>query len=101
MNEELKLLLISVLFGLVIGIAISLPILIKRLIRKEKLFKKSKKPTPAWIWPLGILLFGFLGIVSFLTSRPIFGALFALLCIAYIIGIIFNYKKKHITEQHL
>jgi hypothetical protein len=98
MNEELKALIRSGLLGLAIGSAISLPILIIRWIRKEKLFKKPNKPTPAWTWPLGILLFGFLGIVSFLTSRPIFGTFFTLLCDAYIIGCVCNYKKKNITE---
>ncbi|MBB5353977.1 hypothetical protein HNR46_004248 [Haloferula luteola] len=85
MNPELTSFLSSVGAGVLIGGSIAIPILVMRWRRGEKLFTQSK-PTPRWVWPFGILVFGSLATMSFLTGRPIFGSAFSLATIPYAVG---------------
>lgn len=57
MNPELTRLLTAMGVGLLIGGCISLTILISRWKKGEKLIPRSK-PTPNWVWPFGIIVFG-------------------------------------------
>ena len=93
MDPELKDLLSSLATGLAIGLAIGSPFMIYRFIKTGRFFKKREKPEPKWTWPLGIITFGGLSIMSFTFGKPYFGTFFAIAFIPYVVGLIRSKKK--------
>ncbi|MEP4076830.1 hypothetical protein [Haloferula sp.] len=85
MNSELTSFLLSAGAGILIGGSIVIPILVMRWRKGEKLIPQSK-PTPRWVWAFGVLVFGSLAAMSFLTDRPIFGSAFLIAAIPYAVG---------------
>jgi hypothetical protein len=88
MNEDSIQLFRVILIGLAIGLAVSLPIILKRYRAKEAIIPKAKKFKSSKIFYLGVLFFSGFAAVSFYIGKPAFGSLFTLFALAYLVGLI-------------
>ena len=97
-NTELGQFLLCIGVGLGIGSAFAIPVLISRWRAGEKLLQQQR-PIPPWTWPLGILTFGGLALISFSIDRYIFGFVFAAVAIPYTVGFMLNQNKKKANKM--
>ena len=88
--EIIKLLPFAALFGLAVGLIVILPTIIKRLIKKEKVFPDHNPnelpPMKGWCI-LGIILFSGFAIASFSIHMPLIGCLFIVFALLNIVAL--------------
>jgi len=92
MPEELFKLLIVMGLSLAVSLAITVPIILWRLIRRKPIPPKGKRLNSPNVFYAGIVLFGSFAALSFFTERPYFGSAILLGMVLFIWGLI-AYKR--------
>lgn len=99
MNEEWSLFVTAVGGGLLLGTGIAILLLAGRWWLGKPLMP-SKQPTPRWIWPGGMVLFGVMAVISVMAGLAVFATAFVLVALLYLAGFIRQaYRARRISTS--